>query len=172
MIVKSIVLLFPLLIALYHDIRYGIIPNRLILLGACLGLAVEYATTGLEGAIRGVLDCLVIITLLFVLFVTKAMGAGDIKLYSVISIFMGMKNALIVFVISIFLAGIYIIISTIIHFNSINVVQGLATTISNFVSTGNIKKKSNIKKISYVGLHRIKMTPYILMGVVIMTFLW
>ena len=170
LIVKSIVLLFPLLIALYHDLRYGIIPNRLILLGACLGLAVEYATTGLEGAIRGVLDCLVIITLLFVLFVTKAMGAGDIKLYSLISIYMGMKDALMVFVISIFLAGIYIIISTIIHFNSINVVQGLVTTVSNFVITGNIKRKPNLRRVNNLGYHTIKMTPYILIGLILVTF--
>lgn len=171
MIDENLILLLPMLIALYHDIRHGIIPNRLIVLGSCLGLAVEYAATGWEGAVRGALSCIVTIAILFVLFVTRAMGAGDIKLYSLISIYMGVKNALIVFIISIFLAGIYIIISTIIHFNSINVVQVLATTVSNFVMTGNVKKKPNFKKDSFVELHTVKMTPYILTGFVIVAFL-
>lgn len=159
-----------MLVALYHDIRYGIIPNKLIVLGACVGLAVEYATIGWEGAVRGVLNCIATIIILFVLFVSRAMGAGDIKLYSLISIYMGMKDALMVFVISIFLAGIYIIISVIIHFNSINVVQGLVTTVSNFVITGNINKKPNLRRDSNLGYHTIKMTPYILIGLILVAF--
>lgn len=136
-----------------------------------MGLAVEYVVAGWEGAVRGVLSCIITIAILFVLFVTKAMGAGDIKLYSLISIYMGVKNALIVFILSIFLAGIYIIISTIIHFNSINVVQGLVTTVSNFVITGNTKERTKFAKTGLKELHMIKMTPSILVGFVITFFL-
>ena len=164
-------MLFPMIFALYYDIRHGIIPNKIILLGMCMGLAVEYAVLGLEGVTRGVFDYIAMILILFVLFLTKAMGAGDIKLYSLISLYIGVRQGLLVFVVSILLAGIYIIISTIIHFNSFNVVQGLATTVSNFVITGDFKKKTKTQ-MEFMGYHTIKMTPYILISFVIVAFVW
>ena len=82
-----------------------------------------------------------------------------------------MRRSLWVFILSILLSGIYIMISTIIRFNSINVVHNLATTVSNFVISGSNKKKSDGTSHSFVGVHTIKMTPYILTAVVIVLYL-
>lgn len=165
------VLLFLIFLALFYDVGRGIIPNKLLLTGMCIGLIMECYSAGPEGVITGLLRFIVSIIVLFVLFLTRAMGAGDVKLYSLISIYIGMRRSLWVFIVSILLAGIYIIISTIIRFNSINVVHNLATTVSNFVISGSYKKKSDGTSHSFAGVHTIKMTPYILTAVVIVLYL-
>lgn len=150
--------------------KRGIIPNRLIILGICVGFVCEYVSAGWTGVITAVLRCTVTIVVLFILFVTRAMGAGDIKLYSLISIYMGLIRGIWVFSVSVLIAGFYIIISTIIRFNSINVVHILASTVSNFVMSGNYKK-NNRTSYGLMKVHTIKMTPFILGAVVLVLIL-
>lgn len=164
------VVLLLVFLALIYDMGRGIIPNRLLLTGASIGLIMEFCSAGLEGVITGLLRLILSITVLFVLFLSRAMGAGDVKLYSLISIYIGMRRSLCVFVISIFLSGIYIIISTIIRFNSVKVVHNLAFTFSNFFISSSYKKKSDRTYYSCVGFHTIKMTPYILIAVVLVLY--
>lgn len=170
LIQQFMVLLIPLVIAVYYDIRRGIVPNKLILTGACVGLAIRYTQEGCLGAVRALAGAGLILVVLFVLFLTRAMGAGDIKLYSLIAIYMGIERSLWVFVISIMIAGLSIIFSTIIHFNSFNVVQSLATTVSNFILLGSFKRAYYAKE-NEVSMGKIKMTPYIALAVIIVALL-
>ena len=78
-----------LLAAVKEDLKSYKIPNRLIAAGLVLSLvllAFEQGWTSILGWIPGVLLPVII---LFPLFMIRALGAGDIKLYSVIGGFYG-----------------------------------------------------------------------------------
>ncbi len=160
------VLIFVLL-ALYYDMRYGRIPNRLILIGDFIGVIVQGIYVGWSGVLASLFNCLIIMIVLFILFATKAMGAGDIKLYSLIGIYVGLREGLMIFLTSILTAGLGIIVSTLIHFNSSSVVQSLVTTVSNFVLSGNYKKKETWAEYLEGEMHSVKMTPYIVISTIL-----
>ncbi len=73
--------------AVYMDIKKGKIANLLTGAGFILGLF----CTGIEGGRSDVLYCIkkavVVVISLFFLFVIKGLGAGDIKLLTVLAVF-------------------------------------------------------------------------------------
>lgn len=77
--------LFP---AVCWDLRTGKIPNWLVAIGLCLGLGYRMAEKGPGEAVFFFLDAFWPIALLYIFFYIKAIGAGDIKLFSVISTFL------------------------------------------------------------------------------------
>lgn len=97
-------LLFLIGIAVIQDLHREKIPNALILFG--WSTAIIY--TVYEEGLRGILPLLVRITvpiiLLFLLYRIRALGAGDIKLFSVIAGFLQLKE-LAVCIVASFVAG-------------------------------------------------------------------
>lgn len=94
------------------DLRNYQIPNYLILLGWLSGLAFRFYNNGLSGTGAG-LSCIVIsILLLWPLFLFRAIGAGDVKLLSVISCFYGLAFLGRAGVIFLLLAGILSLIQS------------------------------------------------------------
>ncbi|HMU64084.1 MAG TPA: prepilin peptidase [Nitrosomonas sp.] len=80
-----------LLIAVYYDIRTYRIPNKLILIGIAIGsfcafLPYEVGGIGITNSLLGFAVGLII---LLPLYLSRAMGAGDIKLMGMIGIFVG-----------------------------------------------------------------------------------
>lgn len=83
-----------LLIAVLDDIKSWKISNHLILIGILAGIIYdiyEYGWTGISIWLPGVI---LPIILLFPLFLIKVLGAGDIKLFSVIGSFYGASYVL------------------------------------------------------------------------------
>ncbi|MCI9149824.1 MAG: hypothetical protein HFI42_04890 [Lachnospiraceae bacterium] len=74
-----------LLTAAVTDLRSGRISNRLICLGLIAGLILQIWESGWSGSIRFVIQVLFPVIVLFLLFLMRALGAGDIKLFSVVS---------------------------------------------------------------------------------------
>lgn len=67
------------------------IPNGWILAGWLSGLAFRLYESGISGVLQGIFCVVVSISLLWPLFVIRGVGAGDIKLLSVISCYYGLK---------------------------------------------------------------------------------
>lgn len=102
--VMVLAVLFP---AVCWDLRTGKIPNWLIAIGLCLGLVYRVAGNGPAGAIYFLLNILWPIALMYLLFYIRAIGAGDIKLFSVISAFLPPGLMIKVIIVSFFVgAGI------------------------------------------------------------------
>ena len=70
--------------AVVTDIRTGRISNRLIVSGLTAGLFFRIAESGWTGCIVFLLNVSVPVILCYLLFLIHALGAGDIKLFSVI----------------------------------------------------------------------------------------
>ena len=66
------------------DIRYSKISNRLILGGLAMGFFFQVLESGLGGAGVFLINVSIPVILLFLLFLMRALGAGDIKLFSVV----------------------------------------------------------------------------------------
>lgn len=80
-----------LVIAVITDMRTGRISNRLICLGIMTGFFVQIWESGYRGLLVSVLQIFFPVILLFLLFQIRALGAGDIKLFSVIGSIWNLK---------------------------------------------------------------------------------
>lgn len=76
--------LLLLLIATATDLRTGKVSNRLICLGISTGILFQIWEFGIEGLVRSAVQIFFPVIVLFLLFLMRALGAGDIKLFSMI----------------------------------------------------------------------------------------
>ncbi len=90
-----IVLLLVLLAAVYTDYRRGIVPNWMIVFGIVSGLFESFINCGLDGFLFGIAAAVLPIVLLYFVFMIGALGAGDLKLFSVVGSFLGIKGVLV-----------------------------------------------------------------------------
>lgn len=104
-ILKYIVIFLILIIATIQDFRCSKISNILVILGYCVSFIyqVVYEVHFLLW-LHGILWPIVI---LFLLFYLKMLGAGDIKLLSVLGGFIGGKDSLQVFVWALFIGAVW-----------------------------------------------------------------
>ena len=77
-----------LLTAVWMDLKTDRISNRLILFGLFLGLPYQILLNGARGILVFLLNGCVPILLFFLFYRIKALGAGDIKLLSVLGVFL------------------------------------------------------------------------------------
>ena len=71
-------------IAVATDITSGRISNRLICLGISTGFFFRIWESGPKGLFLSVIQIIIPVIVLFLLFLMRALGAGDIKLFSMI----------------------------------------------------------------------------------------
>ena len=83
-----VIVLFLSLFAYMCDLRDGKVPNGLILWGYAGGFIYAICEKGASGILEAIISLVWPILLLYVLFRIRALGAGDIKLISVISLFL------------------------------------------------------------------------------------
>jgi prepilin peptidase CpaA len=82
--------LVPLSIIIsYYDVCYRRIPNSFVLATLASGILINVFYGGLQGALTSLLGCFIAFSLMFVLHVFGAMGAGDVKLFAAIGSLMG-----------------------------------------------------------------------------------
>jgi prepilin peptidase CpaA len=84
-VLKLVWTLLLLLGAIAMDLKDRRIWNGLICLGMVTGLCFRFWESGVTGLLEGVLHLLIPILLFFLLFLIRALGAGDIKLFSMIA---------------------------------------------------------------------------------------
>lgn len=81
---KIVILFFLLVIAMMQDIRSGRVSNRLILLGLLIGLICKVQESEVRGIYLFLRNVSVPVILFYLLFLMHVLGAGDIKLFSMI----------------------------------------------------------------------------------------
>ncbi len=108
----NIALLLPLgIIIAYYDVRYRRIPNPFVLATLIGGLAINSIFGGLAGLFGSLAGCALAFTLMFMLHVFGAMGAGDVKLFAAIGAVTGAPLVLPTFVIVILTGGLLALVS-------------------------------------------------------------
>lgn len=112
-IIKECCLTAILVLAALEDVRGYRISNELIIAGWMAGGLFSVCANGLAGFICWCLNVIVSIFLLLFLFRFKMIGAGDIKLLSVISGFTGVSHAIEVFEVAVIIGGVFSIIKCI-----------------------------------------------------------
>jgi prepilin peptidase CpaA len=101
-----IILILFLIVVSYYDIKHQRIPNWLSMLGVIVGIIYHLIINQLDGLIHSVLGALVGGAILFLLYVFKAIGAGDVKLFAAIGSITGILFTLYSIMYSIIFAGI------------------------------------------------------------------
>ncbi|MCT4542043.1 MAG: prepilin peptidase [Vallitalea sp.] len=102
-IIKYVTVCILLIFVLYTDTKKYTIYNSVIILFSCIGLVLNYIESGYIGLINWFIGLILPIIILFILFMLRTIGAGDIKLIAVISSLLGIN-----FIVQ---ASIYILIS-------------------------------------------------------------
>lgn len=101
---KDFIICCLLVAAIYNDCIFYKVKNWIILSGLFLGLVIQVLEAGGMGIINWFLGSLIPILLLWMLFRYKMLGAGDIKLFSIIGSMYG-ASVIIDTIILAFLAG-------------------------------------------------------------------
>ncbi len=73
--------------AVYTDVKRGTIENMLIVTGLVIGLICAGIRGGPMGCLQSVKMAGIVLAMLFLLFVMRGLGAGDIKLLCVVAAF-------------------------------------------------------------------------------------
>ena len=107
-IISVIIALVLVIVAAVHDLREFRIPNRLIVAGIVVGVSVIVirAFTGeyIGNYILGTLAGLAGMTFLYII---RAVGAGDVKLFAVLGLLTGLEFVVQLMVVS-FITGLFI----------------------------------------------------------------
>ena len=107
LVIVSCALLIPLAVIItYYDVRYRRIPNAYVLATLVSGLIVNIIFGGLPGAMASLGGCIFAFTLMFILHVFGAMGAGDVKLFAAIGSLTGAHLVLPTFFVVILTGGL------------------------------------------------------------------
>lgn len=109
-IIKSTVLIILLVLATVSDFKTYRIPNKLIL----SGLVISFYFQFLKGSLLSVLYSFGILILICIVFLPiyyiRAIGAGDVKLFAMISCFVGMKQGIQVVIMAFIIGGVFSIV--------------------------------------------------------------
>lgn len=89
MMVKLAFLAAVTILICYHDIRYRRIPNLFVLATFIVGLMINAALSGYKGLMTSVEGCLLAFSLMLVMHIVGAMGAGDVKLFASVGSVLG-----------------------------------------------------------------------------------
>lgn len=125
MIIKEILLLCIVSISVYTDIKENKIKNKYLIVALILGLAISLITDGIAGTKDSILGIIVPFIMLFLFFVMRMFGAGDIKLFCTIGAIMGLNFVLNNIIYSFFLAGIVVIAKIIFTGQLFKIIKGL-----------------------------------------------
>ncbi|MCR4695503.1 MAG: prepilin peptidase [Pseudobutyrivibrio sp.] len=94
-----------LALAVYYDRKCYRIPNQLIIAAYIVYLVLDLVEYGAVGALIFLANALMPIILLYVLFLMGGMGAGDIKIFSLICTAVGPQMTVNILIVSIFVAA-------------------------------------------------------------------
>ena len=100
-----VVLLFC--IAMYYDHRYYRVPNWVVFTGFALGLLKQIDLYGWKGIFIYSISIILTGLILSPLFLLRMFGAGDIKLFIMVSGMHGIQFSIKYFVIALFIGAIY-----------------------------------------------------------------
>lgn len=92
--------------AVVTDFRERRISNRLMALGLVIGLILRILGEGGIGIVHFLVNISIPVILLFLLFQLRALGAGDIKLFSVVGGFLELRQLFAVMIVAFIAASV------------------------------------------------------------------
>ncbi|NWL90450.1 MULTISPECIES: A24 family peptidase [unclassified Paenibacillus] len=98
--------LVMLIAAFITDIRSMKIPNKITLSGFMIGLVYHAATGGIEGILFAMKGAAAGLGLMFLMYLLRAVGGGDVKLFGAIGAWLGVSLTLSILMYSILAAGV------------------------------------------------------------------
>lgn len=110
MIFKIIVLLAILIISAYTDAKENKIRNKYLFPAVILGLVLSLLFGGVNGIKSSLFGMVFPFILLYITYLLRLMGAGDIKLYCTIGAIMGFEFVVNNLVYTVFTAGVFAVI--------------------------------------------------------------
>ena len=81
-----------LFVAMLYDIFERRIPNRLVVIGLCLGVLYQISVNGITGVCYGGVRLGLSVLVLFFFYQTSVLGAGDLKLISMMSLILNWEE--------------------------------------------------------------------------------
>lgn len=136
------------------DIKSFKISNRIILSGILTGLIINFHEVGWYGIIQCFCGVVTPVILLFLLFLFKVLGAGDIKLFSVIGSFLGITFVLQSIVLSFFIAAILSVIHLIKYRQAFDRLQHLVNYFQTMYQRYKTKPKGSMEIVPYYDLKK------------------
>jgi prepilin peptidase CpaA len=152
------ILIILCLIALYTDIKYFKIPNKVNITFTLLGIFANSIVFGISGITSSILGSLLPL-LLLPLYIIRGIGAGDIKLFIAIGSISGVQNMYLILPISFLFAGGYCAFRIFVNKFDINLFENIKI-IRIFILSG-YQIEFNNKKLT-----AFRFVPYILLGVI------
>lgn len=105
--VGNLILLAFIICAVYSDLTQTKISNRLIGLGLMVGAVFRIWAEGGSGILFYIVNISIPVILLYLLFQMRALGAGDIKLFSMIGAFLSTEQLLQVMVLAFCVGAVF-----------------------------------------------------------------
>lgn len=106
MIVQYVMLTLLICIAFYTDVRTMKIPNSLTASVTVFALVLHCVRDGWAGGVYSLIGCGAGLGILMILYIFKAIGAGDVKLFGALGALMGLEFTLYSMMYSVLYAGI------------------------------------------------------------------
>lgn len=152
MTIKIIILLITITIALYTDVMENKIKNKYLLPAFILGIITSFVFGGFEGLKSSLIGVIIPFIILFILFIFRFMGAGDIKLYCTIGAIMGHEFLINNLMYTIFVGGVLALVILLISKNLISRLRRVLLFIVNIIISKNIMEyegEPNSKKMPF-----------------------
>lgn len=136
----NFILLTILGIAVGMDMVSWHIDNRLIVLGLFGGIFFQIQENGGKGILFFLIDMTIPIILFYLLFQMHALGAGDIKLFSIVGSYLGIKGLCACIVCSFITGAVFSLIKMLYQQNLMIRLKYFQSYIKESISTQTIKK--------------------------------
>lgn len=104
--IEDYILIVLLITAFIYDVKFHKIPNWLSAGGMLVGIVFHLISGGIDGLIFSFLGLLIAGGIFLILYVFKAIGAGDVKLFAAIGSIVGVQMVLYMMMYSIIVAGV------------------------------------------------------------------
>lgn len=116
-------------VAAIMDLRQHRIPNWLTYPGIVLGFGCRGALLGWKGLVSALAGCLLAGGVMFLFFMVRAMGAGDVKIMAAIGAFVGPGNAVAVLLATAICGGVLAIIYAVYRKRMISTLKNLGSVL-------------------------------------------
>lgn len=138
-----------LLAAFVSDIRSMKIPNRLTVPVTLAGAAAHLASGGWEGIVFSAAGFAASFSILFLMYIIGAVGAGDVKLFGGIGAWTGFSFGLHVIIYSILYAGVIGIIILLLRRDGAKRLRTMVFNLFSFFKLGSLKLVSQEKSLKF-----------------------